>query len=66
MKLYDLLKARREKRATQSKKDAEDREHLEADLGRRIEATNTRERQLWESKYREFDQSHTSAAASVA
>lgn len=65
LKLYKIFKERLDKKTARRAQDAEDREHLEADLGKRIEDTNLRERELWERKYHEFDKGHVSAAASA-
>lgn len=65
MKLFNLFKGRLDKKVVKRAQDEEDREHLEANLGRRIEDANMRERELWERKYSEFDKGHVSAAASV-
>lgn len=65
MKLFNVVKGRLDKKLVKRAQDEEDRDHLEADVGRRIEDTNMRERELWERKYNEFDKGHVSAAASV-
>lgn len=66
IKLYGIFKQRLDKKTARHAQDEEDRDHLEADIGRRIEDTNMRERELWERKYNDLDKGHMSAAASVA
>ncbi|KAB8349415.1 hypothetical protein FH972_023442 [Carpinus fangiana] len=51
MKLWKVIKDRRAQREQARMQDEEDREHLEADLGRRIENANEHEKARWEEIY---------------
>ena len=50
-KLWKVVKERREKKAAKREKDEEDRDHLEADLGKRLEEQNDHDRNQWEVTY---------------
>ncbi|KAI9653348.1 MAG: hypothetical protein M1831_006053 [Alyxoria varia] len=50
-KLWKVVKERREKKAAKREKDEEDRDHLEADLGKRLEEQNDQDRNQWEVTY---------------
>ncbi|KAI9723875.1 MAG: hypothetical protein M1828_003994 [Chrysothrix sp. TS-e1954] len=49
MKLWNIVKERRNKRAEERLRDIEEREHLETSVGQRVEATNEKDRAPWEA-----------------
>lgn len=51
VKLWNVIKDRRSRREAARRQDEEDREHLEANLGRQIQSTNEREKAHWERVY---------------
>lgn len=51
LKLWNTIKQRREEKQRARLQDEEDREHLEADLGRNVEEQNRQEKPMWEAIY---------------
>ena len=51
MKVWKLVKVRREQRAADQRRKDEERDQLEEDLGRRVEESNQRDRAMWDSVY---------------
>ena len=51
MKLWKVIRDRRKRKAEARLQDEEDRDHLEANLGRKVEDNNNRERPQWEAAY---------------
>ncbi|KAI9805154.1 MAG: hypothetical protein M1825_000988 [Sarcosagium campestre] len=51
LKLWKMIKERREKKELDRLQDEQDLDKIETDVGRRVEATNDRERADWEAVY---------------
>lgn len=58
LKIWKVVKERREKKLADQFQDEESREHLEAAIGQRIEGSNARERAQWERVYGDKDSHH--------
>ena len=57
MKVWNIVKQRREARAAEQRRQEEEREKADEDMGRRLEADNEQQRAMWDAVYGGKDKS---------